>query len=148
MPVDVRLHAGPGQPAALAAAAEPPDPANDDVVPERGQRSGVRRHRKVREVPAENRAEPPALLVDAGVHVSAQFRFDLTELGFQPPSGRLPEKLETGTVLLPATDVREPQEVERLRFAQAPPGSVCGGIPTELEPGLSHFAEDVVGDLV
>jgi hypothetical protein len=57
------------------------------------------------------------------VHASPQLGFDLAQLRLQPPPNRLPHHREPSVPLLPA-DVREAEEVERLRLPLA------GALPT------------------
>src|SRR4249920_2665088 len=61
---------------------------------------------------------------------------DLGQLGSHPLGDRDALDPEPSCPVRRA-DVREAQEVERLRFARTPPASLPGGMPPELEqPGL------------
>jgi len=66
------------------------------------------------------------------VHASPQFFFQSPQLGLPPLAHRLSQYREVSLPSFPAT-VREPQEVERLRFAVATIPSIVFRIAAKLE---------------
>src|SRR6266487_7043453 len=80
--------------------------------------------------------QPPRLVGDGQMPAPLKLVFDLLELGLQPLRDGVTPEPETPASPLPA-DVREAQEVERLRLPQSPRRSSLGSEPPELDqPGL------------
>src|SRR5439155_5609569 len=88
--------------------------------PKHGDRRAVHGHPVVTSVPTHNLTQPCAHHGDRLVQPSLQLGFHLTELRLHPLPDRLPHHREPSTPLLPA-DVREAEEVERLRFPFSAP---------------------------
>src|SRR5208337_1416601 len=94
------------------------------------------RDRKVGHVPAHHAGQPAALLRYGLVHAPPELVVDRFQLGPHPFRDRDPLQPEPPVPCLRA-DVREAQEVERLRLALTPGCPVPGGLPPELDqPGL------------
>jgi len=66
------------------------------------------------------------------MHSTLEFPFQGTQLGADPITARPAMKQEEATTGA-TTDVREPQKVERLRFAKAAFLSIIGRMATELD---------------
>src|SRR6266511_211491 len=99
-------------------------------------RRPVARHGVVGAVAPHHACQPPSLLGDGLIPTSLELVFDLSELGPHPLGDRDPPHPEPPVPPLPA-DMRETEELKRLRLAQAPRPSTFGGVPAELdEPGL------------
>ena len=99
-------------------------------------RLGIGRHRVVRKVACNYRTQPSPLFGDAVAASIAQLRFHLLKGRSHAVASRVAPEQEGSAPRAP-TDEREPQEVERLRFAL--PGSLppLDRIATELQqPGL------------
>ncbi len=125
----------------LAASPQTSEPHDAGVIAEGRQQVCVGRHRDVGEITFHHGPEPPSLLFNRRMPVPSQCFLDLPELGFHSLSLCLAPELEVGAVLPGAAVVREPQEIERLRLAQAPRCPVRGGEPPELEEaGLFRVA--------
>ena len=125
-------HPLPGDTGCLAPPPQRAVPKSPHLETERVQRRAVHRHPVVPQMPLHDRAQPPAHLRDGSVQTSLQLGFHRAELCLQPLPDRLPHHREPSIPLLPA-NVREAEEVERLRlpFADAPP--VLGRERTELQ---------------
>jgi len=122
----------PRRPVLLAAAPKRSPPEFRDVEAKRVQALGIGRYRMVREVPAHHLGQPPPLLWDRFMHTPLKFRFEGTQLGAHPVTARLAVKQEEAAAG-PPTDVREPQKVERLRFAKTAFFAIVGRMATKLD---------------
>jgi hypothetical protein len=125
-------HALPRGPIDLATTPQTAVPEPDDVVAEGGQTRIVGGHRVVLEIATDYLTQPPPLHGDRFMHTPLQFPFQGTQLGAHPITARLAMKQEEAPTRA-TTDVREPQEVERLRFAKTALFSVIGRMATELK---------------
>jgi hypothetical protein len=83
--------------------------------------------------PLEHSPEPSTIYVDGPIHPDAEFIFDPTDLGEHDLALRLASDDKGSVLSSPVTEVRESEEVERLRFALAPPASVSGSKPAQLD---------------
>ena len=88
------------------------------MVPVRPDSLRVGRHRVVREVTGDHRSQPSTLLGQAVVASSPQLVLELPQGRTHAVASRVAPKQECPAPRA-ATDEREPQEVERLRFALA-----------------------------
>jgi len=111
-------HPLPSESPALPAAPQRAVPQSTDLKAKRDQGWPVHRDPVVPQVPSDDRPQPRAHHGNRGVHASPQLGFDLAQLRLQPPPDRLPHHREPSIPLLPA-DMREAQEVERLRLPLA-----------------------------
>ena len=95
-------------------------------------RLGIGRHRVVREVACNHRAQPSALFGDAVAASVAQLRLYFLQVCTHAVASRVAPKQECSAPRAP-TDKREPEEVKRLRLAL--PGSLppLDRIATELQ---------------
>ena len=93
---------------------------------------GVAGHGVVRHVPAHHAGQPAALLRNGQMHALHELVFDLFQLRPHPFRDRDPLDPEPPAPGRRA-DVREAQEIERLRLAQAACPPVPGGVPPELD---------------
>src|SRR5262249_52110683 len=125
-------HALPVQAAALATTPERAVPVPGRLEPEAVDRLAVAGHGVVGEVPAHHACEPLPLFGDGQMPASHQLGLDLAQLCLQPLRLGDAFELKAPVAGLPA-DVREAQERERLRLAEAPLLSSLGGEPSELE---------------
>ena len=85
------------------------------------QRRFVHGHSVVAEVSTHDRPQPLALFGDGIVHSSPQLGFHLVQLRLHPFSHRLPQHREPSVAPLLHADVREAEEVERLRLPFSTP---------------------------
>src|SRR6266511_4669519 len=122
----------PGPVVALAATPKRPAPVPGHLVPEGLDRPGVARHGVVGEVSSHHTGQPGALLRDGPMPACLELVFDLLELGPHPLGDRDAPEPEPPAPGLPA-DVREAQEVERLRLSEPVRLAVRGGEPPELD---------------
>src|SRR3989442_9645495 len=115
-------HPLPGDAGGLAPSPKRTAPEAPNLETEREHRGAVHGHPVIPQMPRHDRAQPPAHHRDRSVQASPQLGLDLAELRLQPLPDRLPYHREPSVPLLPA-DVREAEEVERLRLplAGAPP---------------------------
>src|SRR3970040_1822221 len=115
-------HPFPGEPGGLAPPPQRATPESPNLETEREQRRAVHGHPVVPQMPLHDRAQPPAHYRDRGVQAPPKRGFHLAQLRLQPLPNRLPHHREPSIPLLPA-DVREAEEVERLRLPllRAPP---------------------------
>src|SRR4029453_928845 len=125
------LHPRPRQAMTLTAPPKRAKPEPADVVAEGAQSRGVQRHAVVADVPTDDAAQPRALLADGAVHASPQLGFHLLHFCLQPLANRLPQHGEASIAPLPPADVREAENVERLRLPETAPSLVLGRIGTE-----------------
>src|SRR6266542_1188348 len=126
------VRALPGQVVALAATPKRLAPVPGHLVPEGLDRPGVARHGVVGEVSSHHTGQPGALLRDGPMPACLELVFDLLELGPHPLGDRDAPEPEPPAPGLPA-DVREAQEVERLRLSEPVRLAVRGGEPPELD---------------
>src|SRR5215470_7869329 len=121
----------------LTASSQALGPHDADVVPKSRQQARVCRYREVGEVPSKHGAEILPLLVNRHMPAPSKRLLDLAELGTHSLSLRLAPELETGTTLLGAAIVCQPEEVERFRLTQTTLRSTLGSVSAELnEAGL------------
>src|SRR5206468_2983086 len=126
------VHALPVQAGALAAAPQLRLPVPCHLGAERRHRLAVAGHGVVGAVPAHHAAQPPPLLRDRLMPALPQLVFDLRQLRPHPLRDRDAPHPKTPVPHLRA-DMREAEEVERLRFPGAPLLPVRGGEPPELD---------------
>jgi hypothetical protein len=106
-------------------------------MPEGRDHRTTRRHSVVGEPPAQDLGKPSALPFDPVVAHRLQASLDLPQLSAQALSTRLPPENEVAAIPTVRAVVREPKEVERLRFAETPSAPVRNRGPAELdEPRL------------
>jgi hypothetical protein len=123
--VDQASHSRPGNVPLLAATRQHSMPAHADLFSKQDQRGAVHGYPVIADMPTNHRAQPLARLRNGIVHTSSQFGFHLPQLCLQPFANRLPQHREvTVAPLLPA-DMREAEEVERLRFPSPRPLRCC-----------------------
>jgi hypothetical protein len=126
------VHRLPGEPGALAAAAERLEPVPHYLVAEGPDGFAVAGHGVVGEVPSHHACQPAPLCRDGLVPTLPALVFDLGQLGPHPLRDGLTRQPEVSGLGLPA-DVREAQEVERLGLADASRCAVAGGVAPELD---------------
>ena len=126
------IHAAPSQTTALAAAAQRAMPQPGDLMAECPQPRAVARHAEVPAMPSDHRPQVLALLRDGLVHAPSEFELDRLQFGSQAFGTREPQDHEVALPRLPAA-VREPKEVEGLRFALPPAASVIAREAPELD---------------
>ena len=107
-------------------------PGNDDMVAECADGRDVSRYRMIREEPAHHRAEPAFRLVKRSMHSLAELVLDRPEPGLHAFAHRLVSELEGAAPRRPA-DMREVEEVERLRLAIATPAASACSMSAELD---------------
>src|ERR1035437_3321124 len=126
------VHPLPVQAMTLAAAPERLEPATGHLIPEGLDRPAVAWHGVVGEVSSQHACQPSALLGDGQMPAAPELVIDLLELGPHPFSDRDAPEPELPAPALPA-DVREAQEIERLRLPQTACRPGAGGVPPELD---------------
>src|SRR5262245_24757802 len=105
----------------LTASTQALEPHNADVIAECRQQARVCRYREVGEMPSKYGPEILPLLVNRHMPAPSKRLLDLAKLGTHSLSLRLAPELETGTALLSAATVCQPEEVERFRLTQTTP---------------------------
>src|SRR6266849_4889920 len=125
-------HPLPGDASGLATPPQRATPEPPNLKTERDQRRAVHRHPVVLQMPVDDRAQPSAHLRDGSMQTSPQLGFHLAQLRLQPLPDRLPHHREPSVPLLPA-DVREAEDVERLRLPLAGASPVFGRIGPEFQ---------------
>jgi hypothetical protein len=130
--VEQPLHPLPGDTARVTAPRERTLPEPRHLVAKHVQRRAVHGHPVIADVPTNDQTQPPAHLRDRVVQAPPEFGFHLAQLRLHPLPARLPNHREPPIPLLPA-DVREAEEIERLRLPlpDAPPA--LGRVRTELQ---------------
>jgi len=124
------VHPLPVQATALAATPKRPIPVSGRLITEGADRVDVAGHGVVVEVSSNHLAEPQPLLGDRQVHAPPHLSFELVQLCSQPL--RIGDALEHETPLPGLlTDMREAQELERLRLSEATRRSPLSGEPAE-----------------
>ena len=141
-PLDKPAHPLPGDVPCMTAPRQRAVPEPADLEPEHDDRRAVHGHPVVASVPTYNLAQPCAHHWDRIVQPPPQLGLHLTELRLQPLPDRLPHHREPSVPLLPA-DVREAEEVERLRLPLAGALSVSGREGTEFQIGRASCRERV-----
>jgi hypothetical protein len=110
------MHSTPGQATALTASAQRAMPQPGDLEAQCPQPRAVARHAEVPTMPSHHRAQLLALLRDGMMPAPSEFELDRLQLGPQAFGTREPQDHEVALPRLRAA-VREPKEVEGLRFA-------------------------------
>ena len=123
-------HPLPGDAGGLTPSPKRAVPESPNLATERQQRRAVHGHPVVPQMPLHDRAQPPAHCRDRCVQAPPKLGFDLAQLGLQPLPDRLPHHREPSIPLLPA-NVREAEEVERLRLPLSGAPPVLGRIRAE-----------------
>src|ERR1019366_305351 len=103
-----------------------------DPEVERAERLAVVGHGVVVLVPGQNAGEPASLFGDRVMHPTPHLGLDRVQLGAHLLLARDPLEPKPPAPVLPA-DVREAQEIERLRLGDPTAESVSGGEPSELD---------------
>src|SRR3970040_861680 len=131
-PLDKPAHPLPGDVPCVTAPRQRavPEPAHPE--PEQGYGRAVHGHPVIPGVPTDNLTQPCPHLRDRVVQPPPQLGFPLLQLRLPPLPDRLPHHREPSVPLLPA-DVREAEEVERLRLPLAGPPPTLGRIRAELQ---------------
>src|SRR5881409_3070151 len=124
-PLDEPAHPLPGDVPCMTAPRQRAVPEPADLEPEHAYRRAVHGHSVVASVPTHNLTQPCTHHWDRIVQPPPQLGLHLTELRLPPLPDRLPHHREPPTPLLPA-DVREAEEVERLRLPLPGPPPVLG----------------------
>src|SRR5438445_7620114 len=102
------------------------------MMTEGTQPPGVGGHRVIRKVPLHHLTQPCTLLRDRVVPDLRQLLLDTAPRQLQPiPTGRAPKRERAPPSA--AADVREPEEVERLRFTKTPLVTPSCRVSTELD---------------
>jgi len=106
------------------------------MIAARGQCREIARHAVIGDVARYHLGEPPALLRDTLVHPPPQLRLDGLQLGASAFAAGSSLELEPAAPIA-ATDMRQAQEREAPRFAEATSGAILGCKPAEFDqPGL------------
>ena len=122
----------PRQLSLLAAAPKRPPPVPEDFLVEGRHRAHVIGHSEVVEVPLKHRAEPAPLIPQLLVPTPLELNLELLQLGRHPLAYRVAPNDEVSPAIH-ATDVREPEEVECLRFALSPPSTIRRCVAPKLQ---------------
>src|SRR5712691_3853217 len=109
-------HPLPGDPSGLATPPQRTTPESPNLEAEREQRRAVHGYPVVPQMPLHDRAQPPAHYRDRSVQAPPKLGFHRAQLGLQPLPDRLPHHREPPIAPLLPADVREAEEVERLRL--------------------------------
>lgn len=104
-------HSLPCQVVLLTSTPKRSSPEIADIVAERAERPGIRRHSVVCEEPRDHCPQPSALFGDGVVHAATQFLLDLAKLRPHAVAPALALELE-GSASRPAANEREPQEAK------------------------------------
>jgi hypothetical protein len=131
--VDKTPHTVPGDPAVLAALRQCAVPEPTDLEPKQPQRRMIHGHPVVAGVSMYHRLQPLAQFGDGFVHAPLELGFHLVQLRLQPLADRLPQHRVHSIASLLHTDMREAQEVERLRFPFTAPLPVVDRKRTEFQ---------------
>src|SRR6202011_4035848 len=118
---DETPHTIPKNTAALAPPRQRAKSILADSEPKNRQRRLVHGHPVVAEVSTHNRPQPLALFGDGFVHSSLKLGFHLVQLRLHPFADRLPQHSEPSIAPLLHADMREAQEVKRLRLSFTTP---------------------------
>src|ERR1700687_4248780 len=106
-------------------------------MPECCDRCGAHRHRIVGHPSPQDLSKPFALPLDPVVAGRHELLLDLPKFGSHALGHRLPSEHEAAAIPPGPAIMLEPQEVERLRFAEASSAAVRNRVPTKLdEPRL------------
>lgn len=108
-------HSFPRYTALLATATKRPPPVPSYVVDERRDRSRVRWHGMICEIPAHHLTEPAPLLGHRHMEHAIQRLLDLDELGLHALPHGVPHQQKPSLLCLRA-DMREAEEIERFRL--------------------------------
>src|SRR5262250_3068103 len=107
-------------------------PMTGGLVAESGYRIGIAGHGVIGHVPAQDTSQPAPLYRDGIAPTAFELhveRFQLRPLALGDGDTSDPDPPGPG----PRADMREPQEIERLRPAQTPPRPIPSGVPPELD---------------
>ena len=126
------MHSTPAQATALTAAAQRAMPQSSHLVTECPQPRAVAWHAEVPAMPSHHRAQVLALLGDGVMHAPSEFELDRLEFGSQAFGTRQPQDHEVALPRVPAA-MREPEEVEGLRFTLSRAASVLARKAPELD---------------
>src|SRR5664279_2275105 len=126
------VHPFPADPGALTAALKRHVPEPGHLGAEGGNRRAVARHGIVGAVTPHHTGQPSALLREGLMPASLEFILDLSQLRPHPFRDRQPPHPEP-PVPHRRANVRESEEVERLRFPLAPRLPIPGGEPPEFD---------------
>jgi hypothetical protein len=126
-------HPVPPYAAVLASPRERAMPEAADLEPKDVQRVAVRGHTVIADVPADHRAHPCADCRDGVVHAPSEVGFHRVQLRLQARTNRLPPHRETSVAPLRPADVREAEEVERLRLPESARPPVLGRIGAKFQ---------------
>ena len=114
--VDQAPHPIPRYSAVLAPARQRPVPEPTYLKSERAQRLTVHGHSVVADVSTHYRPQTFTRVLDGSVHSLSQLGFHRVQLRLLPLTNRLPYYREVTVAPLLSADVREAEEVERLRL--------------------------------
>jgi len=131
--IDQAPHSVPSDTTVLAAARQRPMPKPAYLLTEQIQRCAVHGHSVIAEVPTYDQTQPLACVLDGSVHAPSQLGLHLAQLRLQPFTNRLPQHRVVTVAPLLAADMREAEEIERLRFPFAAPLPVLDRIRSKLQ---------------
>src|SRR6266566_76197 len=122
------IHSLPGRVVRLAATAERLEPVPRDLIVELLDGFEVAGHGVVRVVPSHHPSQPAPHLRDGQMHSPDEFGLDLLQLGSHLLRTRLPLQRKALSVPGLPADMREAEELERLRLTESsllpPPNSI------------------------
>src|SRR5215831_8286305 len=112
------LHSRPCEPMLLTPPPDGVEPTVDQMVPERRDRRRAHWHRVVGQPAAKHLGKPFALRLDAFVASRVELFLDLPQLHSHPFARWGPSQHEAAAASSGRANVRESEEVERLRLAE------------------------------
>src|SRR6266567_498664 len=131
--IDETPHPVPEDTAVLTPARQRPVPKPAHLESERVQRLTVHGHSVITEVSTHDRAQPLACFLNGSVHAPSEFELHFPQLRLQPFTNRLPQHREVPVAPLLPADMREAEEVERLRLPFSAPFPVSDRERSELQ---------------
>ena len=131
--VDKTPHTIPKDTAVLAAPRKRAMPESPHLESKYMQRVLVHGHPVISDVSPHHRLQPLALFENGLVHAPPKFGFHRIQLGLQPLANRLPQHGKHSVAPLLHADMREAQEVERLRLPFSAPLPVVDRKRTKLQ---------------
>jgi len=137
-------HPVPADATVLTTARQRAMPEPPDLEPKQVQRRAVHRHTGVADMPPNNRAQPRAHCRNRVVHASSEFGLYRAQLRLQSLANRLPYHREASVASLLRADMREAEEVERLRLPFAASAPVVDRIWTAFQ--ADAFSRDAIPD--